>query len=49
MRMTAIFLCRLALAFQRALDHPAHRIDQTMRRRTWDWWSRAQALGMVLQ
>lgn len=47
--MTANFLCRLALGFQRGLDHGSHRIDPIMRRRAWKWWSEAQALGMVLQ
>lgn len=47
--MRALFLCKLALAFQRGLDHAPHRIDQRMRERAWLWWSEAQALGIVLQ
>ncbi len=49
--MTSLFLCRLALAYQRALsqDVPPHQIDIIMRLRAWDWWSKAQQLGIVLQ
>ncbi|WBU27636.1 hypothetical protein OOZ54_13280 [Rhodopseudomonas palustris] len=44
----AVFLCRLASAFQRGLEHGEHRVDGAMRRRAWEWWSSAQALGVVL-
>lgn len=49
--MRALLLCHLAMAYQRALsgDHPEHRVDAAMRRRAWEWWSEAQAMGVVLQ
>lgn len=41
-------LCRLALAYQRGMEHGEHRIDSVMRMRAWLWWSEAQRLGVVL-
>jgi len=46
----ALFLCRLALAFQRAQDAPVYRVNHRMMRlRAWGWWSEAQSMGVVLQ
>lgn len=47
--MRALFLCKLAEAYQRGLDLGPHRIDARMRERAWEWWSEAQRLGIVLQ
>lgn len=48
--MRAVFLCKLALAYQRALsqDLPAHWVDVAMRRRAWGWWSEAISEGIVV-
>ncbi len=44
-----LFLCHLALAFQRGLEGaPAHKVDTKMRARVWAWWGEAIARGIVL-
>lgn len=44
----ALYLCRLALRYQSALNNQPHRVDQAMRWRAWIWWSEAQKEGVVV-
>lgn len=52
MTIGALFLARLALTFQAALDYadefPRPPLDRAMRCRAWEWWSEAQKRGIVL-